>query len=251
MTANPAAPAPPAHRWRLREREWAHFALALAAMALLFSAWPALDLLASALFHDRTLGFVGDRVWLVEAFYRGVPWVGRAGALMALIVAVACWRRPGLGIGPCWRRRWFGFGLAMLLGVGLLVNGVLKEGWGRPRPAAIAPFGGAASFEPALRPGAQCRTNCSFVSGHAATGYALMGFGLIGSDATRRRWWRAGLVAGVAIGLARMAQGGHFLSDVLFSGLAIWGVCLLLREGWLVRLAWRRSRRRQRLPLAA
>ena len=41
-----------------------------------------------------------------------------------------------------WRRICLFLILVMLLGPGLLVNGVLKEYWGRPRPRNIIPFGG-------------------------------------------------------------------------------------------------------------
>jgi len=31
-----------------------------------------------------------------------------------------------------------------------------------------------------------------------------------------------------------MLQGGHFLSDVLFAGLLVWGSALLIRQLWLL-----------------
>ena len=64
--------------------------------------------------------------------------------------------------------------------------------------------------------------------------------------------WRAPAIAGAvvfgaAVGLLRMAFGGHFLSDVVFAGLIMWGLLMALR--WLIyaggadivmrRLRWR------------
>ncbi len=42
----------------------------------------------------------------------------------------------------------------------------------------------------------------------------------------------AGTVAGLAAGAVRMAQGGHFLSDVIFAGVAMALTVLLVR--WLM-----------------
>ena len=64
---------------------------------------------------------------------------------------------------------------------------------------------------------------------------------MLGSAGTRRRWLKVGLLAGLAAGLIRIAQGGHFLSDVLFSGWVMWLCAALLREAWL-RLRMRRRR---------
>ena len=51
-----------------------------------------------------------------------------------------------------------------------------------------------------------------------------------------------GVGAGLLVGAGRVLQGGHFLSDIVFAGLAMHGVCLLIRAGWV---GWR-WRRRQR-----
>ena len=41
------------------------------------------------------------------------------------------------------------------------------------------------------------------------------------------------VTTGGLIGLVRISQGGHFLSDVVFSLIAIWGAHLLIRAVWL------------------
>ena len=223
--------------WRWREREWAWFSAAVVACSIVFALWPKLDLVvARALRGDG--GFVGNPQPVVRAVYEAVPWMGRAAFLLGVglwVLWLCGWRVTT----PRWRRRLFLVTLSMLLGVGLLVNGALKEGWGRARPVAVQPLGGSAEFTPAMRPAAQCRTNCSFVSGHAATGFALGAAGLLGAPATRRRLLLLGLGAGLLVGLGRMSQGAHFLSDVLFSGLVMWGTHLALRAAWL---RWRMRR---------
>ncbi len=236
--AGAASPGPPA-AWHQHEVEWTRIAATASTMCLLFSLWPQIDLEVSRWFLLADGGFLGNRMATVWLIYQGVPWVGRSAGLVALgVLLLGAGRRPRVGVR--WRRRCLALGLTMLVGVGLLVNGGLKEHWGRPRPAAVLSAGATAPFEPALRPSEQCRHNCSFVSGHAATGFALMSLGMFGAPATRRRWWTIGMIAGLCIGAGRVAQGGHFVSDVLFAGVVIWACHAALRHAWLLRRARRR-----------
>lgn len=230
------------HPWRWRDREWAWWAGAVIVTCLLFALWPRLDLVVTGWFHQPDGSFAGQRSAPVLAVYQIVPWLGRLAALLTLIVFL-CWPRRAGPLGRRWWRRLLALGLALLLGVGLLVNGLTKEGWGRARPVAIQAYGGPHAFTPALRPVRACRTNCSFVSGHAATGFSLAALGLFGAAATRRRWLLIGLASGLVIGLLRIAQGAHFPSDVLFAGLIVWGSMLAIRGLWL-RLRLRGLRRR-------
>lgn len=238
--------------WRLRDREWAWLALALIAVTALFSVYPALDLRVSGWFHEDRSGFFANGWGWLRVVYEAVPWIGRGLALLALLLWLGA--RAGLRLPRPWQRRVGVLGLALLLGVGLVVNGVLKESWGRARPVAVTQFGGTAHFSPALRPVQECRTNCAFVSGHAATGFVLAAVGLLGAPRTRRRWLLIGTVAGLAIGLMRIAQGAHFASDVLFCGVVIWGCNLLMREAalrWALRQRRRATARRATVAAAA
>ena len=111
---------------------------------------------------------------------------------------------------------------SMALGPGLLANTVFKDHWGRARPAQIEAFGGSHHFTPAPLPAAQCARNCSFVSGHAALGFSLVAFAFLLPPGRRRhRGIAAALGFGALVGLVRIAQGGHFLSDVVYAGLLV------------------------------
>jgi len=46
----------------------------------------------------------------------------------------------------------------------------------------------------------------------------------------------------------RMAQGGHFLSDVLFAALAVWWTHLLIGRLWILSKAVLLRYRRKQLP---
>ncbi len=246
MTAAAPERAPaPRRGWRARHKAgWIGLTLALA-LAWIFTAWPQLDLWASGQFHAGG-GFVGDRLAFVRFLYHGIPWSGKFYALVGLVILVVSLWRPH-PIGGRWSRRLAALAWVSLLGSGLLVNAGLKEYWGRARPVQVSEFGGKQHFSPPLVPTDQCAHNCSFVSGHATSGYILMAVGLMGSVATRRRWLWIGLAWGAVVSLARIAEGGHFLSDTLFAGLAVWGSGWLIREAWLrhVALRWRRARRRR------
>ena len=71
-----------------------------------------------------------------------------------------------------------------------------------------------------------------FPSGHASTGFCLLAFYFAGLTLGNRRLALAGLwggfAAGLLLGMARIAQGAHFLSHNLWSGLVCWLVILAL-----------------------
>ena len=65
----------------------------------------------------------------------------------------------------------------------------------------------------------QCVNNCSFVGGEAAAMFALFfALALLATGPRRNRLILLGLAAGALAGFIRMAQGGHFLSDIVFAG---------------------------------
>jgi lipid A 4'-phosphatase len=112
--------------------------------------------------------------------------------------------------------------LTVILGPGLLVNGLLKNCWGRPRPHDVAAFGGYQSYMTVSRPLGPGGGK-SFPCGHCSMGYSfasgavffpyhpVLGIGcLVG-----------GIAFGTLLGMARMAQGGHFPTDVLWSGILV------------------------------
>lgn len=232
---------------KTRHQEYLALALMTALTTVAFEVWPRLDLAVSASFFDGS-SFVGQPWGWANLLYHGVPQLGAALLLGALVLSVLPWLGTwGRRWAPPWlHRRAVASVLVVLLGVGLLVHNVFKDGWGRPRPADVHQFGGAKVYQAPLQYSAQCERNCSFVSGHAAAGFALIALGMFGSRRTRWRWWAIGAVAGSVIGFARMVQGRHFLGDIVFCMLALWLVCVVLRALWLRVAAYRRRGARQR-----
>jgi lipid A 4'-phosphatase len=110
---------------------------------------------------------------------------------------------------------------------GLLVNQVLKEHWGRARPAQIGAFGGVRPFTPAFV--YTGRQGGSFSSGHVAAAAYLIALAHL-LRGPRSGWLLLAAVYTALVGFARMAAGGHFLSDVVTSVFLVLLGYLMLRR---------------------
>ncbi|MBF0517550.1 MAG: phosphatase PAP2 family protein [Nitrospirae bacterium] len=120
--------------------------------------------------------------------------------------------------------------LSLVIGPGLLVNLTLKNYWGRPRPVEIKTFGGTWDFQPVLQKGEGGRGK-SFPSGHASVGYYFFVFYFIFRRKKKTLAFLSlalAFVYGTLLGVSRMAMGGHFLSDVLWSGYIVFFSSLAL-----------------------
>lgn len=123
--------------------------------------------------------------------------------------------------------------LLIAIGPGIIVNIILKGHWKRPRPIECSEFNGAYQFEKILTPNWNNIKACrSFPSGHAS-GAFFMFFPFFLYRAFRKRkkavlWLLIGLVYGGLMSVARMTQGGHFLSDCLWAGGIVYLVAVIL-----------------------
>ena len=95
---------------------------------------------------------------------------------------------------------------------------VCKELFSRPRPRELIVFGGDNAFAKLWQIGEQ---GLSFPSSHAKSGFIMIVlFYLLYFSHKKIAYFFLvlSLLLGAALGYARIAQGGHFLSDVIFSG---------------------------------
>jgi lipid A 4'-phosphatase len=190
----------------------------LAVLTLLLFVFPGIDLAVARWCYDagatgeaRFLGNDGFPIgWVYHGVQRGSQLYGVA-LLVLLLLSLLPWLR--------WlqrRRRVIGFlFLALVIGPGLVVH-TFKSEWPRPRPRDTVPFQGEQEFRRLGELAGACERNCSFPSGHAGFGAYLMAPGFV--DRRRRyAWMTAGLLGALGVGAARIAVGGHWLSDVVFS----------------------------------
>jgi lipid A 4'-phosphatase len=196
--------------------------LVLLATAI-FLAFPQIDIWFSQLFYRSRGGF-----WLrkndVLGFFRGTNDVLIAAIVVVLIAAIAAkLARPGKPT-PIAPNIVVYLLSSLILGPLLLVNVILKNNWGRPRPVQVDLFGGNAPYIEVWQITDWCDRNCSFVSGEASSAIWLVAVALLLPKPVRLP---ATVLAGayaILLSLNRIAFGGHFLSDVVLS----FGLTLLL-----------------------
>lgn len=186
------------------------------AFTALFLAFPGLDIAASELFYRVGAGFVLSQDPFLKAFRKSGD-LCLAVLLLALLGRLG-WLVARRRLDALARARRSGFLLAALaVGPGLVVNGLLKTWWGRPRPVMVDVFGGDAPYQPVWRITGWCQSNCSFVSGEASSA-AWMVAALVLVPPRLRPLLAPPVVAyALLLSLNRLAFGGHFLSDVVLS----------------------------------
>ncbi len=111
--------------------------------------------------------------------------------------------------------------LLLILCPWLLVNIVFKENLGRPRPREITEFNGRYAYHQFWQPG-PTETNSSFPSGHASIAFATLGPWFLirkrGNGKLESFVFAASIGWGGLVGYARIYQGAHFLSDIIWAG---------------------------------
>ena len=185
-------------------------------------AWSGVDLKLSAQFCIGGKWPVGDlQPW--QALYK-------LDRIPALIVGVSGLGATILGVLYQKRRHWIRPGLFLVIllavGPGLVVNSVFKEYWGRPRPREVTQFGGKKEFLHPWQKGV-AHAGRSFPSGHSSAAFYLTAPYFVyrrRNARVARLWLLGGLSFGLLMSLARITQGGHFLSDNLWA----WGMVHLI-----------------------
>lgn len=187
--------------------------------SLVFWAFPALDLTVTRWFYTPGDGFVLSADPGLRLLRASSSWA----LIGVVLIALFCLAREAVNGSLAWSRVrtpiWLLSGLA--LGPGLLVNGLLKANWGRPRPITIDVFGGDAVHQKVWVVSDWCDRNCSFVSGEASSAAWLVAAALVTPKAVRPAAIATAVVYAGALSLNRIAFGGHFLSDVVLA----WLIC--------------------------
>lgn len=202
----------------------------LLGLILVFLFFPGIDLHVAEFFYDTEFrGFPMRVEPMMELVRKGLPAILFGVLLYFIVLGIAgeVMKHTFLGIT---RRVMAYLLLSLAIGPGLIVNLLLKENWGRPRPSHLEQFGGHAPYVPPLMVSDYCDGNCSFASGHASMGFWVVAFAFLAPASWRKYAIAAAIVFGALVGFVRIAQGGHFVSDVVWAGLITVLVCWWLHK---------------------
>lgn len=188
------------------------------------------DLRISSWFYDSTThSFPLRSTFLFDAvLHHWTKYLVILATCMVVAAFLLTWIIPALAR---WRGTLLFLALALILAP--LTVSLLKLLTDRPCPWDLVEFGGLEPYTHLLefRGPAHARGLC-FPAGHAATGFALMAFYFACNRerhyALARGALLTGILAGVLLGIGRIAQGAHFMSHVLWSGLVCWLVMVSL-----------------------
>lgn len=204
------------------------FILIFATLAVVARIYSNLDLYISNLFYkDNTFYLADNKFGLV--IYEGA-YVLTVLLIVFLAVLLIINIITGKRVLHLTRKAIIFISLAFIFAPGVVVNGILKEHVGRPRPAEIVEFGGTKTFQPPFKISNECSSNCSFVSGHASFAFAFMIFGLFFKGVRRKIALSAGFLFGVMVGFVRIFQGRHFFYDVVFAFFFTWLTITVIYE---------------------
>ncbi len=192
-----------------------------ALLGMLFRFYPQLDIGFSSLFYNSEEGFFLDMNPIVKILHKSVPIISFIFVLVAgfLGCRTLLHRRS---LHPKHYMKIIYVTLVCLIGPGLIVHNVIKDNINRARPNEIVEFGGEKKFSAAFQVSDQCERNCSFVSGHASVGFMFFALAFLLHGRQRSIMMAISVALGLIVGLARIMEGDHFLSDVIFAGFVVY-----------------------------
>jgi len=202
----------------------------LVIIALLVStfaiAWTNADIKTSSLFFIDSRWPIGEQFpW--KLLYRIDRFPAITMAAFGLVMFALSMYRPNKS---AWQKPGLFLLLLLVIGPGLIVNATFKDHWGRPRPREIIQFEGKKQF---LHPWQKeiSGNGRSFPSGHSSAAFYMIAPYFIYRKKERSKayfWLAGGIVFGVLMSIARIAQGGHFLSDCVWALGFVYLTALLL-----------------------
>lgn len=200
-------------------------------VSLFFLSFPRLDIWVSGIFFSEAGGFLAQHDPFLQKVRHLGPFLVRVIAVCCILVLVLKLLVPGRPPLMPLRQPLF-LVTTLILGPGVLVNAILKDNWGRPRPRMVEEFGGDLPFQPVWKMTDYCDRNCSFVSGEASASIWLVSVAFLVPASWRKAVLAFVLPLCLILSVNRVAFGGHFFSDTLIS----WGVTLLviLLTYWLL-----------------
>ena len=200
----------------------------LVLIAIMITIGPEFDLFFSSLFYKDNNQFLLQSYYLVTVIFRDV--LLPISLVYILILPIISKFIP-------MNKLYFGYNFsgkeiffvwtALFINLILIINLLLKTFWGRVRPGDILELGGKDNFSPWYQISDACISNCSFVSGDAAVGFSLIVLYLVVDNI---KYVYLSIIFGFILGLIRIAEGGHFLSDVVFSAIIVFLFSFIIKK---------------------
>ncbi|MDH5560561.1 MAG: phosphatase PAP2 family protein [Deltaproteobacteria bacterium] len=221
-----------------------YFPLILLALVTLLVYFTRADLLISGWFYDQASDswILQDQffVRLVYDFGPSFTAIVFFGALALLILSYAA---------PSYfykRAVAYLIVLAILITPVIIINGVLKNTLHRPRPRNVIEFGGSRPYLKPFQVEQSGFQGKSFPSGHASAGFILLfGYFLLKkrSGLFSRLFLVGVLIFGSWLSFSRIAMGGHFFSDTVWSLGLCWFTNYFLYYYWYLPYQYKISSR--------
>ncbi len=186
------------------------------------------DITMARLYYQPGVGFPIGKLQPWKFLYDFGVYPAYAMGTISLLIVIAGYFRPSL---LSIRRQALFVAILLIIGPGILVNSIFKDHWGRPRPVHVDLFGGNLSFHQPWQPGPALK-NASFPAGHPSAAFYMSAPYFVMFEKKQRRnallWLWGGVSYGVIMGMARVIQGGHFVTDVIWSAGFVYLAALVL-----------------------
>lgn len=203
-----------------------HALIVLGFVSIIFASVPELDLMTSRSFWDAADGFDHRKnpvLLALRDINRYLPWI-LIGLATALLIAGNFIRHMKRLAPP---HKLLFVVTFFAVGPGLSVAAI-KAFVGRARPRALEEFGGGAVFTPPWDLTDQCMRNCSFISGEAASAFALLTLVIFVQPKYAKLYIGAMGLLAAAFSFNRVVFGAHFLSDIIIAWNVMWILAVLL-----------------------
>ena len=203
----------------------------LVLIAILLTVGPSFDIFFSSLFYKDNNQFLLQSYYLITVLFRDV---------LLPIILVYILVLPIISKLIPINKLYFGYNFStkeiffvwttLFINLILIINLFLKTFWGRARPGDVLELGGKDDFSSWYQISDACTSNCSFVSGDAAVGFSLIALYLVSKNL---KYVYLSIIFGFILGLIRIAEGGHFLSDVIFSAIIVFLFSFIINKFFL------------------
>ncbi|RUM66336.1 MAG: hypothetical protein DSZ06_03435 [Sulfurospirillum sp.] len=191
------------------------FILFTLVVALIFALFPDIDLRISELFFDPKSGFYLKDIQPFAFLHDEIRWILLVPIAFLLLLTLyqLFFKKRFHTLNP---KAIVFIVTFLIVGPGIVSNTIIKDHSTRVRPRNIEYFGANQGkiFTPYYSHEGKCKKNCSFISGHTAAATFFLVFAYLYKS---RLLFFLSLGFVILMGITRVVQGAHFLSDVIFS----------------------------------